>query len=225
MLIEVRLIRDRISPNFTRDEVDVEFLVLHYTGCDLEKTFEIFLDPKRAVTSHFVIDVNGDIYDLGGIDGGVVRRGAHAGVSRIEVGEKSFQSLNHISIGIEIVNLNGNYLEYPEAQYSALVELTRKLQETFPKLRDPERITGHEQIAGFRGKCDPGRRFNWAKYFAALGLTPRAQHAFHAATEEDVAFISEEIRKFAAKPTDREFWPALSTRLEEKIKARMSAGF
>ena len=222
MLIEVRLIKDRTSPNFTDDPVDVEFLVLHYTGCDLEKTFEIFLDPKRKVTSHYVIDVNGDVYDLGGTEGGNVRRGAHAGVSHIEVGEKSFSSLNHISIGIEIVNLNGNYVEYPEAQYAALVELTRMLQATFPKLRDADRITGHEQIAGFRGKCDPGRRFNWTKYFAALGLTPLAQHAFHAATEEDVAFISEEIKKFAAKTTDREFWPALSTRLEERIKARLS---
>jgi hypothetical protein len=53
-----------------------------------------------------------------------------------------------------------------------------RLKATYPALGRPEAIVGHEQIAGFRGKADPGLCFEWERLFAVcypnLGAPRRA---------------------------------------------------
>jgi N-acetyl-anhydromuramyl-L-alanine amidase AmpD len=76
------------------------------------------------------------------------------------------EAFNDRSIGIELVNENGNLFPYSEAQYASLFGLIERLKGVYPTLAHPEAVVGHEQIAGFRGKSDPGLCFEWDRLFA-----------------------------------------------------------
>jgi N-acetylmuramoyl-L-alanine amidase len=158
------------SPNFSDLEIPVRFVVLHYTAASLERTFEIFTTASSEVSAHIVIDRDGTVYELVDCLGGVCRRAWHAGKSRLELsrpgGSAVIEGFNDCSIGIELVNLNGNIFPYTEAQYASLFALIESLKGMYPALELPESIVGHEQIAGFRGKCDPGRCFEWSRLFS-----------------------------------------------------------
>ena len=165
----MNLITSRRSPNFSDITIPVQFLVLHYTAATLERSLEIFLDPLREVSAHLVIDRDGTVYELVQCLNGDARRAWHAGKSRLAVGAGAEQRLvegfNDCSLGIELVNLNGNVYPYSEAQYAALFAVVEKLKGLYPALESPKSVVGHEQIAGFRGKADPGRRFEWQRFF------------------------------------------------------------
>lgn len=103
----MKIINDYQCPNIQDLAIPVEFVVLHYTACNLEKTLKILLDSQTKVSSHFVIDTNGDCYDLGNFIQSDVRRGPQSQPS----------SLNDVSVGIELVNLNGNLFDYTAEQY------------------------------------------------------------------------------------------------------------
>jgi N-acetylmuramoyl-L-alanine amidase len=208
------------SPNFSGVEIPVEFVVLHYTACSLARTLEIFYDPARKVCSQFVIDESGGIHDLGGFWDGPILQGAHAGHSQFELAGRVWEKLNTCSVGIEIVNLNGNIIPYSDAQYHAVIEVLRHLKSRFPALQDPNRIVGHEQIAGFRGKADPGHCFDWSRFFAGVYgelphyplRSPLLSDALVAAIHRFVASCSD-VEK--SKP---EFWSNLSERIESGYK-------
>lgn len=153
------------SPNYDIVEIQVEFLVLHYTAGDLQSTLDLFLDPKKEVSSHLVLDIDGTLYQLVPCWDGSTQRAWHAGRSTWIEGGKRWQAFNDFSIGIEIVNLNGNLLPYSRAQYTALQEITEHLRALYPALNSPRRVIGHEQIAGWRGKVDPGAFFDWDKFY------------------------------------------------------------
>jgi len=74
------------------------------------------------------------------------------------------ETCNDFSVGIELEGTDD--LPFTEAQYQALVVLTRHLQKAFPAIT-VERICGHSDIAPGR-KTDPGPAFDWARYRAAL---------------------------------------------------------
>jgi N-acetyl-anhydromuramyl-L-alanine amidase AmpD len=127
-------------------------------------------------------------------------------------------AFNMFSIGIEIINLNGNLFPYTEAQYAALTELLAHLIRRFPVLARAGRIVGHEDIAGFRGKCDPGVLFDWARVLNSLNLPARPPGIQSVFTEEDRLFAESFL---AANPApDDETWSRLSSQLEARIKAR-----
>ena len=52
------------SPNTDNQVISVHFLILHYTACSLEKTLSLFKDSKKKISSHFIIDVDGCIYQI-----------------------------------------------------------------------------------------------------------------------------------------------------------------
>jgi N-acetyl-anhydromuramyl-L-alanine amidase AmpD len=161
----MRIITDKRSPNFTDTVIPVEYVVVHYTATTLERTLEIFMAPDRA-SAHLVIDRSGDVYELVPCLDGAARRAWHAGKSRYSTADgDTKEGFNDFSIGIELVNLKGNVFPYSEHQYRSLVAVLNKLKVAFPTLADPERIVGHEHIAGFRGKSDPGRCFSWNRVF------------------------------------------------------------
>jgi len=151
------------SPNFTDLDIPVEFVVLHFTATPIERTLAIFTDPSKEVSAHFVIDRRGGVYELVPCLGGSTKRAWHAGKSRMEVATHSdsriVEAFNDRSIGIELENVNGNLFPYTEAQYAALFSLLERLKALYPALARPAAIVGHEQIAGFRGKSDPGSCF------------------------------------------------------------------
>lgn len=158
------------SPNFSDLEIPVRFVVLHYTAASLERTLEIFTTQATEVSAHIVIDRDGTVYELVDCLAGVCKRAWHAGKSKLELplpgGSTVVEGFNDCSIGIELVNLNGNIFQYTEAQYASLFGLLELLRGMYPALKAPESIIGHEQIAGFRGKCDPGRCFEWSRLFS-----------------------------------------------------------
>ena len=131
--------------------IPVDYLIIHYTAVDLKDTLDIFINPESSVSSHLVIDTNGDIYELVDCLNGQAQRGWHAGVSEWQ----GVQGLNDCSVGIELVNYNGNVFPFTDGQYQSLQRVMARLQEHYPKLRDPERVIGHEHIAGFRARPTP----------------------------------------------------------------------
>ena len=171
------------SPNYTDLDIPVEFVVLHFTAATLERTLELFTDVTREVSAHLVIDRDGSIYELVPCLGGTTQRAWHAGKSRMEFSTNGdsqlIESFNDRSIGIELVNLNGNLFPYTEAQYASLFGVLERLKGLYPVLERPEVVVGHEQIAGFRGKSDPGLCFEWERLFAVcypnLGAPRRNQ--------------------------------------------------
>lgn len=204
------------SPNFASEIIPVQFVVLHYTAADLRRTLEIFGDPDRGTCAHFVLDTDGTVHDLGGFLSGPIRRGAHAGESVVELDGRRYTALNKISVGIEIINLNGNVFPYPEAQYEGLNELIKHLVERFPEVARPGHVLGHEHIAGFRGKCDPGVEFDWSRALAGTGAPLHPLHAEHACREDDLIFVRTLAER--APDQDDDFWSNLSTELENRVK-------
>lgn len=159
------------SQNFSDVEIAVSHVVIHGTGVDCARTIEIFTGAQYQVSAHLVIDRDGAIYELVSCLEGRALRAWHAGDSRWDVFQdgrsQQLERFNDFSIGIELVNVNGNVFQYTEAQYESLFEILNLLRRHYPALDNPESIIGHEHIAGFRGKVDPGRQFDWDRLFSA----------------------------------------------------------
>lgn len=213
----VSLIRNVDSPNFDKEEISVDFLVVHYTACSLEKTLEIFTDRAKKVCAHFVINTDGALYDLGRFWNGPIRRGAHAGVSRYEMDGKIYEKFNEFSIGVELVNFNGNYLDFPKAQYVTLSKLIRHMSDRFVLLNDPNRIVGHEHIAGFRGKIDPGLRFDWKQLYSLAYPGEKAPERNAVLTAADLKAFEASRGAFDPGKMSPDEWMNLSSEMEAFI--------
>jgi N-acetylmuramoyl-L-alanine amidase len=157
-----------LTPNYDDVVIPVEFIVIHYTAGTLDRALKTFTNPKTKVSCHIIIDEMGREIELVPCKDGITLRAWHAGDSYYLYDRKEWLQFNDFSIGIELVNKNGNIFAYTEAQYRALANLVKNLQTQYPALSDPQRILGHEHIAGFRGKADPGIFFDWSKFYALL---------------------------------------------------------
>jgi N-acetylmuramoyl-L-alanine amidase len=135
----------------------IDTLVLHHTAVPLDASLDLL--RFGAVSSHYLVDTNGDVYRL--VD---ERRVAwHAGLSWW----RDARSLNATSIGIEIVNLDGNQYAYPPAQQAAVIALCREVIARHPAI-EPRNVVAHSDIAPQR-KNDPGTLFFW-RALAAAGV-------------------------------------------------------
>lgn len=150
-------------PNFDASPIDVEYCIIHYTALDLKQTIDRFCDPKSSVSAHFIIDLDGTIINCVSATKTICHKAWHSGVSRWDEGKNHWQNFNSFSLGIELINLNGNLLPYSNAQYSSLGVLLSELISFYPKLANPARILGHEDVSRFRGKVDPGIMFDWKR--------------------------------------------------------------
>jgi N-acetylmuramoyl-L-alanine amidase len=155
-------------PRADRPIIRVEFIVLHYTVEDLDETLRLFSGPDARVSAHLVIAPGGDVYETVPCWDGVAYRADHAGLSRWSNAWGNWEGFNAHSVGIEIVNRNGNLFPFTDAQYDSLATCLRHLQAAYPSLTSPDRVLGHEHIAGWRGKVDPGTRFDWLRLFQAV---------------------------------------------------------
>jgi N-acetylmuramoyl-L-alanine amidase len=198
--------------------IEVGFVVLHYTACDLQCSLDIFTNTTPGVSCHLLIAEDGEVFELVPCLTGSPLKAAHAGISRWQADRKEWTSFNDISIGIELVNLNGNLLEYSDTQYNALALIMKELKQRFAALRDPNRVLGHEHIAGWRGKADPGHCFQWERFFRDCypgslvpERSPVCPDTLRIALQKFVAFC----------PGDRDnqvkFWKALSAFTETTI--------
>ena len=156
------------SKSFDDTEISVEYIVIHHTAVSLEETLEIFDSEEQEVSAHLVIDTEGGVYEIVPCLDCNPKRAWHAGESKLVCGDEILERFNDFSIGIELVNLDGNIHKYPDKQIDVLITVIKDLQERYPSLSDPSRIIGHEEIAGFRGKIDPGKLFPWKKVREAV---------------------------------------------------------
>ena len=140
------------SKNFDSRKFKIQFIILHYTETkNLAKAINLLTSQNRKVSCHFVIDTNGQIYNLVSES----KRAWHAG----ESSWKGLQDMNSRSIGIEIVNSGEKKLQrYPKVQINKLIKLIHFLEKKF---KIPfYNILGHSDIAPHR-KIDPGKHFPW----------------------------------------------------------------
>ncbi len=163
------------SPNFNeRPDGEVSLLVIHnislppaqFATGKVHEFFQNCLDHTEhpyfegishlRVSAHFLIERDGTVTQFVSC----LDRAWHAGVSLFDGRE----NCNDFSVGIELEGTDDE--PFADAQYAALVTLTRLLLERFAAL-SVERICGHSDIAPGR-KTDPGPCFDWVRYRAAL---------------------------------------------------------
>jgi AmpD protein len=169
-----RFARRQPSPNFgPRPEgAHIDLIVLHsislppgqYGGDEVQQLFMNTLDWDAhpyyqsirglAVSSHFYVRRNGDLWQFVSCDD----RAWHAGASRY----RGRDNCNDDSIGIELEGMEGG--EFEAAQYETLAGLCAAIPQRYPV----QHIAGHEHIAPGR-KSDPGAGFNWPLLRQALG--------------------------------------------------------
>lgn len=147
----------RSSPNFNerREGKKPTILVQHYTGMQsAEAALERLCDRDAGVSSHYLIDEAGIIYQLVEEE----KRAWHAGVGYWR-GE---EDLNSASIGIEIVNPGHEfgYQPFPEVQIQSVIHLSKAIVERHSI--QPMNVIGHSDLAPSR-KQDPGELFPWAR--------------------------------------------------------------
>ena len=144
------------SPNFyvkKRLKRSIKIIVIHYTGMQSEReSIKRLCNPRYKVSSHFLINQNGNVYKLVNDN----RIAWHAGKSCWG----KYKNLNNNSIGIELVNKGHKfgYTNFTKSQLSSLIKICKSLIKKY-KIKK-RNIVGHSDIAPLR-KIDPGEKFPW----------------------------------------------------------------
>ena len=152
MLCQLNISHRYKSLNFDLRKKKISFLIFHYTETkDLAKAIKLLTNKKRRVSCHYIIDINGKIYNL--VD--EKKRAWHAGESMW----KRSKDINSRSIGIEIV-YPGEILgkKYKKQQLESLIKLSLSLKKKYKIFN--RNILGHSDISPNR-KIDPGIYFPW----------------------------------------------------------------
>src|SRR3990167_984616 len=119
---------------------------------------------SNSLSAHFHIGRFGECAQLGDPDSEICY---HAGKSEYyhPMARKWLSGWNQYAIGIELLG-DGNKGDYSEEQYAKLAKLCAACMRRYQTI-DPRCITGHENVAPTR-KVDPGKHFNWRKFFIYL---------------------------------------------------------
>jgi len=144
------------SPNFEKrlNNRSVDLLLLHYTATPTNAyALELLTSKDAGVSSHYLIDGEGEIFQLVGED----YRAWHAGDAFWD-GECD---INSCSIGIEIQNQGAALARVPaygRRQMAAVIDLSKDIvrRHNIP----PSRVLAHSDVAPHR-KQDPGAHFDW----------------------------------------------------------------
>lgn len=186
------------SENFgpRADGAKIDMLLMHYTSTPTNAyALELLTSPDSHVSSHYLIDGEGVIYQMVR----EVMRAWHAGES-CWAGERD---INSCSIGIEIQNQGASVNRVPaygRAQMKAVVALSCDIVERY-KIR-PERVLAHSDVAPHR-KQDPGSHFDWqALHDAGAGCYVDPEPIFDEAancpnlSKLEVVEIQKKFKKF-----------------------------
>jgi len=147
------------SPNFNNRKKGsiIKYIVIHYTAMDSDiKSLQYLCDKKNRVSSHFLINKSGKIFQLVNLK----FRAWHAGISFW----KGQRDINSNSIGIEL-DYYGSNIEnefYPKIQMFYLGKLLNFLKKKHSI--ESNNILGHSDIAPYR-KIDPGKKFPWKTFY------------------------------------------------------------
>lgn len=156
-----------ITPSPNHDERAGEgvpdILLLHYTGmASGTAALQRLRDPQARVSSHYVVEEDGRIFQLVPEERRAWHAGAGSWMGRADI--------NSRSIGIEIVNPGHEhgYRAFPPDQIAAVIELCGDCVERRQIV--PQLVLAHSDIAPDR-KQDPGELFPWDQLFqAGIGL-------------------------------------------------------
>ena len=135
--------------------MSISAVVIHDTASKTaEEALSWFADKKSKVSSHFVIDLDGTVYQCVPED----RRAWHAGTSTLH----GASEVNDFSVGIEVVDADDSS-PYPAAQMDAVETLVADLCERY---KIPlNRVVGHQHICVPPGrKQDPGTDWPWRAF-------------------------------------------------------------
>ncbi len=208
----MKLISSYKSPHFQNTPIGVEFVILHYTAQDLKGSLDIFLNPSSEVSCHLLIDEEGLLYEMVSCWQGICYKAYHAGKSFwTDTKNKKWNAFNDFSVGIELVNLNGNVFSYTKKQYETLFQTLHHLKVIYPKLQNHERILGHEHISGFRNKKDPGYLFDWSYLFEKVYKVEKPKYLQPILTQKQQKSLS-----FISKPLNNTLSRNISLLLEKK---------
>lgn len=111
---------------------------------------------QLRVSAHLYIKRTGEVVQFVPLN----KRAWHAGVSEFNGRTKC----NDFSIGIEMQGTD--YMPFTDAQYDALVAVSKKIKGIFTNI-SLDSIVGHQDIAPGR-KTDPGQYFDWTRYKSQL---------------------------------------------------------
>jgi N-acetylmuramoyl-L-alanine amidase len=162
-------------------------IVQHYTaaGSGLNSAKYLFGKHSPASSAHFIVDRDGVVYQICGID----LKAWHAGKSTwTGTDGKTYDGLNTYSIGIEFANYGWdvkkvspanqtklkhkrekvarNWEVYPEAQIKSGLALTEWIARQIPSIKE---TMGHDDISPGR-KSDPGPAFPMERFKMCLRL-------------------------------------------------------
>lgn len=153
------------SPNWnSRRGQRVVFLIEHYTAEDKEAALKRLTDPAAQVSSHYLVDEEGTIYQLVA----EVNRAWHAGFGFWD----SYTDINSVSIGIEIVNPGD--APYTQPQMTAVKALSLNIAQRHGI--PPTQVLGHSDVAVTvnNHKSDPGWFFDWRSLaLQGVGVWPQ----------------------------------------------------
>lgn len=141
----------------------ISILVLHHTASSLPSALETLQGRTKGhiVGVHYLVSAE--------LPQARIFRMCPDSLAAFHAGKSAwgkFDSLNQSSLGIEIVNYDGNIHPYPKPQVEAVLALAQHLVTTHQI--SPENVVAHSDIAVGR-KIDPGSLFPW-EYFAANGV-------------------------------------------------------
>ncbi len=140
----------------------VTCLVLHHTAGSLPSSLDILQgkDPKHKVGVHYLVTDEPKPRVIRLVPENLAA--FHAGKSAWG----KLTNLNQNSVGIEIINYDGNVYPYSEAQAAIIFSLCDEIVRRYDI--KPWNVLAHSDIAVGR-KVDPGAKFPWAK-LASLGI-------------------------------------------------------
>lgn len=156
---------DAPSPNFDERTAPISMIVLHYTGMqDMDSALARLRDPAAKVSSHYLVAEDGTVLRL--VD--EAKRAWHAGRSHW----RSWDGVNDVSVGIEIVNPGHDwgYRPFPDEQVDAVIRLVSEIKERYAITRG--NVVGHSDVAPAR-KRDPGEYFPWNRLARLRLALPR----------------------------------------------------
>lgn len=151
------------SPHHSARRASIKCVIIHTTESDTAASaLDWFKRPESKVSAHVVIDRDGTVWTVVPEE----RAAWHAGKSSL-FGEMVGTSVNHLSLGVELVG-KATQQTFPVAQLdaAALWVAQRCAQYGIPL----NRIVGHCHVSPGR-KVDPGPAFPWLRFLKVVAAS------------------------------------------------------
>lgn len=149
----------KASPNYSvKPNREISAIILHHTATFNGKIdLEWLCNHEAKVSAHYLIDMDGTIYNL------VEEKNVawHAGVSELH----GRQYVNNFSLGIEVVG-DTNKKEFTAEQYKSIVELVKYLLQKYNV--KPESIVSHREISPGRKTDLNSDHWDWLTFYKAI---------------------------------------------------------